>query len=87
MIEKPQRKRIICMAVTSPEHTTGDGRPSSWSAALDELASGYIDGQQKLIIVSAGNVHDWDNYPDTNIVSSVENPAQSWNALTVGAYT
>jgi len=87
MIEKPQRKRIICMAVTSPEHTTGDGRPSSWSAALDELASGYIDEQQKLIIVSAGNVHGWDNYPDTNIVSSVENPAQSWNALTVGAYT
>jgi hypothetical protein len=90
MIENPERKRIICMAITAPEYTTGDGRPSSWSAALDELASGFIDEQQKLIIVSAGNIrdpNDWKNYPEINKLKSVENPAQSWNALTVGAYT
>jgi len=43
-----------------------------------------------LIIVSAGNINDdesWQNYPTSNLTSSVQNPAQSWNALVAGAYT
>lgn len=90
IIENPERKRIICMAITAPKYTTGDGRPSSWSAAIDELTSGFLDEQQKLFIVSGGNLVDpnkWKYYPESNQISSVQNPAQSWNAVTVGAYT
>ncbi|MDR2472792.1 MAG: S8 family serine peptidase, partial [Tannerella sp.] len=51
----------------------------------------FGDGEEtKLIIISAGNIRDesdWENYPNSNHTASVENPAQSWNALTIGAYT
>lgn len=89
IIDNPDRDRILCMAVTAPNYQTGDGRPSSWSAAIDELTSGYIDEIYKLFLVSAGNNHitHKDQYPESNYTSVVENPGQSWNALTVGAYT
>lgn len=88
-IQNPDAKRIICMAVTSP-FQTDRGRPSSWSAAIDALSSGAADDQSRLFIISAGNVRemvDLLNYPESNRLISVESPAQSWNALTVGAYT
>jgi hypothetical protein len=76
------------MAVSSKDDAER-GRPSSWSGALDNLA--YGDGEnQRMIIVSTGNIRDdeaWRNYPDSNFVTTVENPAQSWNALAVGAFT
>ncbi|NMM52279.1 S8 family peptidase [Paenibacillus aquistagni] len=77
------------MAVTAPNYQSDDGRPSSWSASIDELTSGYIDDIRKLFIISAGNneVSSKDEYPDSNYTSIVQNPGQSWNALTVGAYT
>ncbi len=87
--EAPERRRIICMAVTA-EDTRDEGRPTSWSAELDSLASGDDDTEKRLIIVSAGNVDGWDEwsrYPDSNITNSVHDPGQSWNALTIGAYT
>lgn len=83
-----RRKHIGCMAVT-----TNDGRdrgnPSSWSAAIDQMTSGAEDGVRRLFIVSAGNVDaesDRD-YPNANVNFAVCDPAQSWNAVTVGAYT
>lgn len=87
-IQNPEKVLLYCMAVTS-KNDIERGRPSSWSGAVDSLA--YGDGEsQLLIIISAGNL-DADeagvNYPNSNFVSSVQNPAQSWNALTVGAYT
>lgn len=88
-IQAPERKRITCMAITSREDRRG-GRPSSWSAKLDELASGYEDDTHRLIIVSAGNIEDsdeWRNYPASNLTNEVHDPAQSWNALSVGAFT
>ena len=88
-IQAPNRKRVICMAVTSDE-VSSRGRPSSWSGQIDELASGYSDDVRRLIILSAGNVRDpddWKNYPTSNITSEVHDPAQSWNALSVGAFT
>lgn len=88
-IQAPHRKRIICMAVTSSE-TRDRGRPSSWSGRVDELASGYEDDTRRLIIVSAGNVDDpadWRGYPESNKTCEVHDPAQAWNALTVGAFT
>lgn len=85
-IQAPARKRIICMAVTA--HQYDQGKPSSWSGAIDSLASGAEDDVQRLVILSAGNVtRDWKDYPDVNQISSVHSPSQSWNAISVGAYT
>ncbi len=87
-VQAPQRPRAYCLAVTS-EDDHWRGRPSSWSAKLDDLA--YGDGtDQRLIIVSAGNIKMF--YPATeylqqNDTAAIENPAQTWNALTVGAIT
>lgn len=82
-----QRHRIYCMAITAEE--TGQGRPSSWSAAVDALASGADDDVRRLIVLAAGNIDPAHhiNYPDANEVSSVQDPGQSWNALTIGGYT
>lgn len=87
-IQNPEKVLLYCMAITS-KNDTEKGRPSSWSGAVDSLA--YGDGEsQRLIIISAGNL-DADeagiNYPNLNFNSSVQNPAQSWNALTIGAFT
>lgn len=88
VIEAPGRTHIGCMAVTSKDGRD-HGRPSSWSAAIDKLTSGYDDNGRHLFIVSAGNTDQdaWADYPWSNVRSSVHDPGQSWNALTVGAYT
>ena len=88
-IQAPDRKRIICMAVNSDDEPSR-GRPTSWSGQIDELASGYNSETRRLIILSAGNVEDpadWKVFPDRNLICEVQDPAQSWNALTVGAFT
>jgi len=87
-IERQGKQRIFCMAVTSPK--LAQGEPSTWSAAIDSLASGYFDGEKRLFVVSAGNVRDESGiaaYPNSNKRRSVESPAQAWNALSVGAFT
>ncbi|MFN8714867.1 MAG: S8 family peptidase [Bacteroidota bacterium] len=87
-IQNPNMVLVYCMAVTSLEDTDR-GRPSSWSGAVDNLAYGE-GNNQRLIVVSAGNVSDedfWRDYPNSNYTSSVQNPAQAWNALVAGAYT
>ncbi|WP_298145636.1 S8 family peptidase [Flavobacterium sp.] len=87
-IQNPEMILIYCMSVTSKQDAE-QGRPSSWSGAIDNLAFG--DGEnQRLIIISAGNIRDevsWKNYPDSNYVTTIENPAQSWNSVVIGAYT
>lgn len=87
-ISNPDYRRILCMAITSAQGTD-KGRPSSWSAAIDSLTSGADDGVKRLFIISAGNMtnEDWKFYPESNKERAVQSPAQSWNALTVGAYT
>ena len=87
-IRNPEMVLIYCMSVTSTEEVNM-GRPSSWSGAVDNLSFGEGENQ-RLIIVSAGNIWDeelWRNYPNSNLVSSVQNPAQAWNSLVAGAYT
>lgn len=90
-IANPDAKRSHCIAVSSAMYNTGDGRPTSWSAAVDSIASGAADGEKRLVLVSAGNVEVHEisaaGYPDANLVHSVESPGQSWNALTVGAFS
>ena len=88
----PTRRRITCLAATANDDGRDTGRPSSWSAAIDEHASGYLDGERRLYVVTAGNVRDVMSseyrYLDTNrSTGRVEDPGQSWNALTVGAFT
>jgi hypothetical protein len=76
-VQAPQRKRVICMAVTSKDDLN-HGRPSSWSGEIDELASGYSDNRRRLIIISGGNVtdpEDWKRFPESNITSEVHDPA------------
>lgn len=88
-IADPDRNRIICMAVTSTDDRDR-GQPSSWSASLDKICSGQIiDAKRHLVIVSAGNVHldDHIDYPNSNLTDGIHDPGQSWNALTIGAYT
>lgn len=87
-IQNPNMVLVYCMSVTSTQDVNV-GRPSSWSGAVDNLA--YGEGEnQRLIIVSAGNIRDdesWQNYPYSNFTSSVQNPAQAWNAVVAGAHT
>lgn len=97
-LNHPTRSRVFCMAITEKDTTTdeehpSDGKPSSWSAELDDIAAASTEDMEdkRLIIVSAGNASQNDlrdvGYPEANINASVESPAQAWNALTVGAYS
>jgi len=90
-IQAPERKRSYCMAVTATD-TRDRGRPSSWSAEIDQLAATW--NEQRLFVISGGNsLHTMgvkeaaQNYPEIQVTESVHDPAQSWNALTVGAMT
>jgi hypothetical protein len=95
------RKRVFCMPITTrPDHP---GEPTLWSASVDALAAGVDiaaaeDGisllgdpdpnASRLFVVSAGNVDAYAaDYLDVCDTSPVEDPAQAWNALTVGAHT
>ena len=90
-IVAPSRLRVFGMAVTARDNRDR-GRPSAWSAAIDALAAD-VDGygtNRRLLVVSAGNVNDpnaWLHYPASNETDSVHDPAQAWNALTIGACT
>ena len=90
-ITAPLRRRVFGMAVTARDDRDR-GRPSAWSAAIDSLAVDS-DGEgenRRLLVVCAGNVRDpnaWPHYPASNETDGVHDPAQAWNALTVGAFT
>ena len=90
-VTAPARPRVFGMAVTARDNRDR-GQPSAWSAVLDSMAAD-VDGygaQPRLLIVSAGNINDpnaWFEYPASNETDGVHDPAQAWNALTVGACT
>jgi len=87
-IISPNSLNIFCLSITSITDVDR-GHPSSWSGAIDNECFG-IDETKRLIIVSGGNINklnEWQNYPVSNKTYSIENPGQSWNAITVGAYT
>jgi hypothetical protein len=87
-IVQPNRNRAFCMAVTAPDNRD-QGKPSSWSASVDDSCCGVKDEHPRLVIISAGNIQQahWGEYPERNDIDSVHDPGQAWNALTVGAYT
>ena len=91
IVSAPQRQRVYSMAVTSKDNRDR-GRPSAWSGAIDRLASDAENQGEvrKLFILAAGNIrdaNDWEEYPNSNSTDSIHDPAQAWNALTVGAMT
>lgn len=78
---------ILCSAVTSG-YRADEGIPSSTSAAID-LAL-YNDGAcDSMMFISAGNIFETGgvDYPDYLHNHQIDDPAQTWNAITVGAYT
>src|SRR5260221_12524994 len=84
----PRRQRVFCLAVTS-DVGLGRGRPSSWSAAIDQLC--YGGGERPpLYVLFAGNLRGDINateYLDRNDLEEVESPAQAWNPIVFGACT
>jgi len=89
-VAAPARSRAICLAVTAKD-ASGQGAPSSWSAAVDQLAFGD-GGSTRMVLVSAGNIREYTNgyaYPQSNLdaVGMLDDPAQASNALVVGAFT
>ncbi|WP_115411603.1 S8 family peptidase [Nocardia farcinica] len=95
------RRRVYCLTLSATPDNPGE--PTLWSAAVDALAAGtdsIRSGDQfqllsapdpdsgRLIIVAAGNVDRYTaDYRTESDTSAIEDPAQAWNALTVGAYT
>lgn len=53
-IEKPDRSRVFGFTITGAH--SEDGRPTAWSAALDEVCAGIDDEPARLVCVSAGTV-------------------------------
>lgn len=83
----PHAQRVFCLAVSAP--SDDHWRPTLWSASIDQAAAGALDQKQRLIVVAAGNLMQdiGKDYPNGNHLSSVEDPSQSWNCLTVGGHT
>jgi hypothetical protein bacD2_01288 len=85
----PKKTICYCMAITAEESEKGN--PTSWSGAVDSIA--YNNNEKgRLLMISAGNVDFLDkkiigNYPNNHSLRPIENPAQAWNALTIGAFT
>ncbi|UAK23846.1 S8 family peptidase [Sphingomonas nostoxanthinifaciens] len=94
-VERPNVPRSFCIA-TSSDHFDPDG-PSSWSGALDQICSGAMPGERldgvaaknhpkRLVFVATGNITGGMK-ADVEQHHSLEDPSQSWNALSVGGYT
>lgn len=94
-VSRPDVSRSFCLATSATDFPPD--RPSSWSGALDQIAAGSMPGDavanipsskapKRLVLVATGNVQGG---PLADVVDSqpIEDPAQSWNALTVGGFT
>lgn len=87
--------RTYCIA--SSTNLCAATRPSTWSGAIDQLAAGSTladsatpgpaaERPKRLIVIAAGNLLGGQR-EDVVGLSTIEDPAQSWNALTIGGYT
>ncbi|MFV7236690.1 S8 family peptidase [Flavobacterium sp. ZB4R12] len=85
-IYKPNNLRVYCLTIL--RKNVFKGRPSSSSATIDKICFGKELGQQ-LFIVSSGNVeiNRHEDYPALNEIECINDPAQAYNALTIGTYT
>ncbi|WP_216211188.1 S8 family peptidase [Amycolatopsis aidingensis] len=71
-----------------------DALAAGRSVLADEDGLVFLDdadhAAKRLFVVSAGNVRSWrpgDEHLDRSDLEPVEDPAQAWNVLTIGAYT
>ncbi|MDQ3341057.1 MAG: S8 family peptidase [Myxococcota bacterium] len=98
-IQAPHRPRVFSMAITASDRRDR-GQPTAWSAAIDALAMGrsfdaspegiVFTGitQSRLFVISAGSTSVLERaHLERSDLEPVEDPAQAWNALTVGAFT
>lgn len=88
-IQRPHFNRVYSLAITTEPEYLG-GQPSSWSAQIDDAAFNLADDLSRLFVISTGNNREVNELTDHWVqaeLSQIEDPAQSWNALTVGAYT
>jgi hypothetical protein len=93
-VERPNVLRSFCIASSTTDFPPS--RPSTWSGALDQIASGSMPGDEngipaakrpkRLLVVSTGNVTGGMQH-DVLPSQPIEDPSQSWNALTVGGFT
>ncbi|MCB2057319.1 MAG: S8 family peptidase [Novosphingobium sp.] len=94
-VERPNAARSFCIATSSPDFSPS--RPSSWSGAIDQLSAGAMPGERqdgqsatdhpkRLVLIAAGNVLGGQR-EDVETHKSLEDPAQSWNAITIGGFT
>ena len=93
--ESPNLRRAFCLATSACDFPPE--RPSSWSGALDQIASGSMPGDQaegvpaaerpkRLMMVATGNMPGG-KLAHVQLSHPLEDPAQSWNALTIGGFT
>lgn len=93
--ERPNVSRAFCIASSARDFPPE--RPSSWSGALDQIASGSMPGDQaegvpaaelpkRLMVVATGNMPGG-KLDDVQLLHPLEDPSQSWNALTIGGFT
>ncbi|AZU03056.1 Y4BN [Glycocaulis alkaliphilus] len=93
--ERPNVRRAFCLANSACDFPPE--RPSSWSGALDQITSGAMPGDQadgvpaaerpkRLMVVATGNMCGG-NIADVQLSHPIEDPSQSWNALTIGGFT
>ncbi|MBI6550309.1 S8 family peptidase [Xenorhabdus sp. VLS] len=86
------RKRIYALALSSKD-SMDRGKPSAWSSELDSLSVDYLGENlyRRLFVVCAGNIGNdltaLREYPQYNELQDIHDPGQSWNVLTIGAYT
>lgn len=85
IIHNPKVNRVCFSAIsTSVSESWSLGTPTADSAALDSIASSSM-----LVIIAAGN-REPQSQEESSIyerASSIQNPAQAWNVVTVGAYS
>lgn len=93
--ERPNVRRAFCLANSACDFPPE--RPSSWSGALDQIASGSMPGDQadgvpaaerpkRLMVVATGNMPGG-KLDHVRLSHPLEDPSQSWNALTIGGFT
>lgn len=94
-VERPDAVRSFCIATSTPDFPPS--RPSSWSGAVDQLCAGAMPGEReekqsaadhakRLVLIAAGNVQGGQR-AQVEAHKPLEDPSQSWNAITVGGFT
>ena len=93
--EAPEQPRSFCLASSTDRNPPM--RPSSWSGAIDQAAAGAMTGEReasrsaaltpkRLFLIAAGNMGAGTRAA-IDAGARIEDPAQAWNALTIGGVT